>query len=39
MSIGDALFYLTYLGVHAEYLGMYTYRNWKGIDYSKLNGK
>ena len=35
MSVGDALFYLIYLGLHAEYFGMYIKRDWDGIDKSE----
>ena len=35
MSIGDASFLLIFLGLHAQYLGMYIKRDWDGLDISK----
>ena len=35
MSIGDASFLLIFLGLHAQYFGMYLKRDWDGLDISK----
>ena len=35
MSIGDAAFLLIFLGLHAQYFGMYVKRDWDGIDKSE----
>lgn len=35
MSIGDAAFLLVFLGLHAQYFGMYVKRDWDGIDKSE----